>query len=68
MFAATTGHQFSKQANGSQMVNGDDYSFVFEKPVSLKPGANTISLLSATVGLAVCAKLTILDIKTKLSP
>ncbi|XWS72298.1 hypothetical protein CRYUN_Cryun02cG0028100 [Craigia yunnanensis] len=46
------GYQFSKQANGQQMVNGDDYSFVFEKPVSLNPGANTISLLSATVGLA----------------
>ncbi|XVE70739.1 hypothetical protein DITRI_Ditri10aG0095200 [Diplodiscus trichospermus] len=46
------GYQFSKQANGKQMVKGNDYSFVLEKPVSLNPGANTISLLSASVGLA----------------
>ncbi|PPS15669.1 hypothetical protein GOBAR_AA04913 [Gossypium barbadense] len=45
------GNQFAKQANGLQLVNGDDYSFEFEKPVSLEPGANTISLLSATIGL-----------------
>lgn len=51
----TTGNQFAKQANGLQLVNGDDYSFEFEKPVSLEPGANTISLLSATIGLPVCA-------------
>ena len=54
MFDGTLGNQFSKQANGQQMVNGDDYSFVFEKPVSLNPGTNPISLLSATTGLAVC--------------
>ncbi|GLT62854.1 hypothetical protein SLA2020_354570 [Shorea laevis] len=46
------GYQFAKQANTKQMVNGDDYSFVFEKPSSLNVGTNTISLLSATVGLA----------------
>ncbi|GLT74321.1 hypothetical protein SLA2020_461260 [Shorea laevis] len=47
------GYQFSKQANTQQMVNGDDYSFVFEEPaVKLKLGANTISILSVTVGLA----------------
>ncbi|XWS70105.1 hypothetical protein CRYUN_Cryun03dG0020700 [Craigia yunnanensis] len=49
----TCGYQFSKQANGQQMVNGDDYSFVFEKPVSLNPWANTVSLLSATIGLVI---------------
>ncbi|OMO91833.1 hypothetical protein COLO4_18061 [Corchorus olitorius] len=37
--------------SGKQMVKGDDYSFVFEKPVSLNLGTNIISLLSATVGL-----------------
>ncbi|KAG6739516.1 hypothetical protein POTOM_057117 [Populus tomentosa] len=46
------GTQFSKQANGQQSVKGDDYSFLFEKPVTLTSGTNTISLLSATVGLA----------------
>ncbi|OMO67150.1 hypothetical protein CCACVL1_20761 [Corchorus capsularis] len=45
------GSQFSRQASGKQMVKGDDYSFVFEKPVSLNLGTNIISLLSATVGL-----------------
>ncbi|KAJ0089918.1 hypothetical protein Patl1_13633 [Pistacia atlantica] len=48
------GKQFSKQSNGKQIVDGDDYSFVFEKPAILKPGSNVISLLSATVRLAVC--------------
>ncbi|KAL9376580.1 hypothetical protein Peur_030700 [Populus x canadensis] len=46
------GTQFSKQANAQQSVKGDDYSFLFEKPVTLTSGTNTISLLSATVGLA----------------
>ena len=50
----TSGYQFSRQANSQQSVKGDDYSFVFEKPVTLKQGNNTISLLGATVGLAVC--------------
>ncbi|KAJ0030606.1 hypothetical protein Pint_13545 [Pistacia integerrima] len=46
------------QANNSSSnpmgnkVDGDDYSFVFEKPTILKPGSNVISLLSATVGFA----------------
>ncbi|CAK7352366.1 unnamed protein product [Dovyalis caffra] len=44
--------QFSKQANGQQSVQGDDYSFLFEKSLTLTSGTNTISLLSATVGLA----------------
>ncbi|KAJ4717252.1 Beta-galactosidase [Melia azedarach] len=46
------GSRFSKQADGQQTVNGDDYSFIFEKPVSLISGYNVISLLSATIGLA----------------
>ncbi|KAF5748404.1 hypothetical protein HS088_TW04G00357 [Tripterygium wilfordii] len=50
-FDEISGSQFSRQANGQQSVKGDDYSFIFEKPISLKSGANVISLLSATVGL-----------------
>ncbi|KAL9441994.1 hypothetical protein AB3S75_020488 [Citrus x aurantiifolia] len=46
------GSQFSRQAKGQQMVTGDDYSFGFDKAVSLKKGLNVISLLSVTVGLA----------------
>lgn len=48
-----TGSKFSRQANGQQTVNGDDYSFIFEKQAFFKSGFNVISLLSATVGLAV---------------
>ncbi|KAB1218638.1 Beta-galactosidase 7 [Morella rubra] len=51
----TTGHVLHAFVNrrflGSQWGTSGDLDFVFEKPVSLKPGNNVISLLSATVGL-----------------
>ena len=51
----TRGHVLHAFVNrkfvGSQWGTNGKYNFVFEKPVSLKQGANTITLLSATVGL-----------------
>ncbi|XP_050284914.1 beta-galactosidase 7-like [Quercus robur] len=52
----TQGHVLHAFVNrkfvGSQWGTNGKYSFVLEKPVSLKPGTNIITLLSATVGLA----------------
>uniref|UniRef100_A0A2N9ILC6 Beta-galactosidase n=1 Tax=Fagus sylvatica TaxID=28930 RepID=A0A2N9ILC6_FAGSY len=52
----TKGHVLHAFVNhrfvGSQWGTNGKYSFVFEKPVSLKPGTNIITLLSATVGLS----------------
>ncbi|KAG9443679.1 hypothetical protein H6P81_015019 [Aristolochia fimbriata] len=52
----TTGHVlhafFNKQYVGNRYGKDGSYKFVFEAPVTLKPKANTIALLSATVGLA----------------
>ena len=53
---STKGHVLHAFVNrkfvGSQWGTDGKYSFVLEKPVSLKPGTNIITLLSATVGLA----------------
>ncbi|KAL0558348.1 hypothetical protein IC582_002910 [Cucumis melo] len=50
----TKGHMLHAFVNrryiGSQWRNNGQ-SFVFEKPILIKPGTNTITLLSATVGL-----------------
>lgn len=40
--------------SGSQWAAEGDHRFIFERPVTLKPGTNFISLLSATVGLQAC--------------
>ncbi|KAF3450936.1 hypothetical protein FNV43_RR07025 [Rhamnella rubrinervis] len=51
----TSGHVLhafvNKKFIGNQWGTAGNLKFTFEKPVSLKPGTNIITLLSATVGL-----------------